>query len=417
MTGRCRFVPCCGYDFGKLQVAMRVLAREHSLAEANAPVSMIHCMIENGFRLPHADQDVLPEPFLEAMVLAFRNWRLSLLEEKAHIFVEEAACLQGVLDESGFLDYGEVHIRIQDTEKGLKVITGPVIVAKNPCLHPGDIRILMAMDVPHEGHHLECLENCLVFPRQGPRPHPDECSGSDLDGDTYFVSWNPDLLPPKIEEPASYVGKKPKKVDEVKLEDIFDFFVDYMKNDALGPICNAHMAFADLSPEGASAQVCLELAQLASDAVDYPKTGVPAKRDPNRHIPRTYPDFMKKRDKCMHISKKVLGKLFRHIHQHQASRPNSHHLIDKNSPHKLLIDYHRRFHDQDLLIPGYETFCRKAQVCKEDYDRSLLGIMKRYGLRREEEAVGGFFIKLPRSQRRRSLQDVQTQVSNLRHQI
>jgi RNA-dependent RNA polymerase len=29
-----------------------------------------------------------------------------------------------------------------------RVITGPVVVAKNPCVHPGDVRVLMAVDEP-----------------------------------------------------------------------------------------------------------------------------------------------------------------------------------------------------------------------------------------------------------------------------
>lgn len=36
------------------------------------------------------------------------------------------------------------------------------------------------------------------------RPHPNECSGSDLDGDIYFVCWDPDLIPPLQFEPMDY---------------------------------------------------------------------------------------------------------------------------------------------------------------------------------------------------------------------
>ncbi|XP_075732624.1 uncharacterized protein LOC142775166 [Rhipicephalus microplus] len=61
------------------------------------------------------------------------------------------------------------------------VITGIVLVTKCPCLHPGDRRKFTAVDVP-EIHH---VIDCIVFPAQGPRPHPDEMARPDLDGDEY----------------------------------------------------------------------------------------------------------------------------------------------------------------------------------------------------------------------------------------
>jgi len=72
--------------------------------------------------------------------------------------------------------------------------TGPVVVTKNPCLHPGgrglcsvgpvgvislfsnvsDVRLLDAVIIPELKH----LTNVIVFPTRGPRPHPSEISGS-----------------------------------------------------------------------------------------------------------------------------------------------------------------------------------------------------------------------------------------------
>lgn len=36
------------------------------------------------------------------------------------------------------------------------VITGKIVVAKNPCLHPGDMRILIANDVSLLHHMVDC---------------------------------------------------------------------------------------------------------------------------------------------------------------------------------------------------------------------------------------------------------------------
>ena len=63
-----------------------------------------------------------------------------------------------------------------------------------------------------------------------------------------------------------------------------------IKMDALGRICNTHLALADKS--GAKDPRCLELARLASLAVDFPKTGVPVEQ--RLPLVEEYPDFMGK---------------------------------------------------------------------------------------------------------------------------
>ena len=56
------------------------------------------------------------------------------------------------------------------------VLRGPVVVTRNPCLHPGDVRKLEAVDAPGLSH----LVDCIVFPRHGSRPHPNEMAGNGL---------------------------------------------------------------------------------------------------------------------------------------------------------------------------------------------------------------------------------------------
>lgn len=71
------------------------------------------------------------------------------------------------------------------------VITGNVVVTKNPCSHPGDIRLLKAIgeDDPRF-EHLRHYVNVIVFPTTGKRPEQHKMSGGDLDGDVYMAIWD-----------------------------------------------------------------------------------------------------------------------------------------------------------------------------------------------------------------------------------
>ena len=62
------------------------------------------------------------------------------------------------------------------------------------------------------------------------------------------VYWDPMLIPPrKNYPPMDYTAAKPRLVEDVTIRDIQRFFVNYINNDNLGQIANAHLATADMS--------------------------------------------------------------------------------------------------------------------------------------------------------------------------
>ena len=77
--------------------------------------------------------------------------------------IEESRNIYGVCDPSGILEYGTCFL--QPTIRGRPhVLQGmKVIIAKNPCYCPGDVRVLTCVDVD-ECHH---LVDVIVFPVQG----------------------------------------------------------------------------------------------------------------------------------------------------------------------------------------------------------------------------------------------------------
>lgn len=123
------------------------------------------------------------EPYLSMMLKAHYMYQLSDLKSRCRIFVPKGRVLIGCLDETGLLNYGQVFVRITvtktkekfgdeslrkvDGDDSTRIIVGKVVVTKNPCLHPGDIRILDA--IYDEELEEKGLTDCIVFPQKGPR--------------------------------------------------------------------------------------------------------------------------------------------------------------------------------------------------------------------------------------------------------
>lgn len=201
------------------------------------------------------------EPFVANLLNLWRSWSLKLLKEKARIAIEQSAFVLGCVDETGTLrghsnategtsakdvnKLPQIFLQVSDSKvyNTTKVIKGICVVGRNPSLHPGDIRVVEAVDIP-ELHH---LKDVVVFPSTGDRPVPNMLSGGDLDGDDFFVIWDPTLIPERWNHPAmNYTSPPPPQLDrDVNVDDLRDFFVNYMKNDVLPLIATSHLALAD----------------------------------------------------------------------------------------------------------------------------------------------------------------------------
>ncbi|XP_034599533.2 probable RNA-dependent RNA polymerase SHL2 [Setaria viridis] len=333
------------------------------------------------------------EPHLRAMLLAIWSSQMQGLLEKSRICVPKGRWLVGCLDEFGILEQGQCFIRastpsfnkrfvrhssiFSSANKNSEIIVGTVVMAKNPCLHPGDVRILEAVDVP-ELHH---LVDCLVFPKKGERPHANEASGSDLDGDVFFVTWDQKLVPPGKRSctPMDYSPTEAKQLQrEVLTHDIIDFYLENLVTDNLGRISNAHVVHADHSEYGAMDDNCIQLAELAATAVDSLKTGEIVTM-PTYLRPTEYPDFMGKEDAISYKSTKILGELYRSIKAAYGSD-----FVSEGTCTSDDLPY-----DSDLEVSGASDFLEDAWICKCSYEAQLNSLLNQYGVRTEAELVTG----------------------------
>ncbi|XP_075725741.1 uncharacterized protein LOC119179556 isoform X4 [Rhipicephalus microplus] len=324
------------------------------------------------------------DPFFRSLLLAVYRNAVAGLRYKTRIAlpVDRARNMLGVVDTTNKLRYGEVFVQCtemrspQVQQKGppkKTVITGTVLVTKCPCLHPGDVRKFTAVDVP-ELHH---VIDCIVFPAQGPRPHPDEMAGSDLDGDEYVVIWEECLFfPGSNRTPMNFSDRNPEPHGKpITTDDMIQFICNYIKNDSIGILSNAHLAWADQEKEGIYSQKCLAIAEKISICLDFAKNGKTAylRRDER---PMLYPDFMEKGShKTTYRSDRALGVLYRTCRSLEAAVGRlGHRHVD---PGRC----------QALAIPGWEEYRESAAQALTDYNTNLRRILNQYGIGSEGEVM------------------------------
>ena len=171
-------------------------------------------------------------------------------------------------------------------------------------------------------------------------------------------------------------------MQRIVVDNVIDFFVDYIKIDNLGIIANAHVVFADKLPQGTLELPCIGLAKLHSIAagettfdlflfsvfdsyflyLDFSKTRVPASMPAALRV-NEHPDFMENKFKTSYVSKKVLRKIYR----------RSKESIDMVEKISINVEI-----NEDLVVPGWEEFAEDAKEISETHSVDLREIMCRF---------------------------------------
>lgn len=350
------------------------------------------------------------DPFMVGVLSAWRNWNVKYLKEKARLTVDQGAFVLGCVDETASLRgwykdkipssqssreekltmLPEIFLQVRDRIFGqdedgppdthlgpYKARTGTCILARNPSLHPGDVRVVRAVDV-EALHH---LKDVVVLPQTGDRDLANMCSGGDLDGDDYVVIWDPNLIPPETEWFQGAMDFKAPKGEElnraVTVDDATDFFIKYIKSDRLPVIAHAHLAQADISPAGVFDWNCIELAKLHSCAVDYPKSGVEVVIKKGL-IPKRYPHFMNKPKHKTYHSEKVLGQMYDRVN-----------LSDIRSDCTAAFDK-RILNAYDFEELEMKAMLATAKEIKRDYDNAVRRIQAKHEIGSEFEVWSTF---------------------------
>lgn len=378
--------------------------------------------------LVQAGTNILAEPHFMSLLHLQYYHASRALRRKTHIPIQHGTLAMGAPDPTGVLRDGEISIiihrpvhryaccfdekneyciggtkliRISPTKAdddnwgaGFEtfVVTGPVVVYRNPCLDPGDLRVVTAVYRPELLH----WKNVVLLPASAKckRSLSAECSGGDLDGDCFGIIWDPRLVPPReLGFEAVDYEQLARKAKEQRGSDgsagahgqdersnIADFVTRTMCNANLGRIANLHLAVCDqLTGKGAGHPLARQLAEAQSLAVDYPKTGIPPviPSEARKLVRHTgYPHFMENERKPSYPSFQSLGTLYN--------------ITSSVACTVAFARTDREFHaDASFAVPSWESHRAAAEASYELYEREVRGIMLRFGLESDAELVMG----------------------------
>ncbi|KAJ3693856.1 hypothetical protein LUZ60_009336 [Juncus effusus] len=280
----------------------------------------------------------LDEPFVRSrLALMMDEERKSLKGGK--IPVEECYYLMGTSDPTGSLGENEVCVILDNGQ-----VSGDILVYKHPGLHTGDIHVLRATYIKDLEKIIGNSKYAIFFPVVGPRSLTDEMANSDLDGDMYWVSRNPQLLKhftpstpwPAPQEDLTKKSQQTNGLSNMRSDELERLlFREFLKcrfqpSHAIGAAADCWLVYMDRVltagvPQAEKDIVKNKMDQLVNiyyDAVDAPKTGKKVEV-PNNIKVKMYPHFMERSASVSYKSTSILGQVYDKVQSFQAQKVDS----------------------------------------------------------------------------------------------
>ena len=335
--------------------------------------------------------NLLNEPLFSQFINIFVYSKLINIKYNGRLNDKKCVCLMGVIDETNILEEDQVYIHLMySTENSTidKILNQKVTVYRSPSLHPGDIKILNAVNNPL----LEHMINVIVFSKRGNRPTFNQLSGGDLDGDRYFISYN-DYITNNIKdtnceplEDLKYSEKNNKniKAEKITIEDSINCMIKTTSNNLVGQICDNHLAFADESKLKAKDPKCIKLSKYFNQEIDSSKTGNFVDLSIlkiEELIKKKRPDFlsngMANKNK-IYKSPGILGILYRKIDKKAIYDEFRMNFFQKAIKRNYTIN-------NDLITKNCFKYLADAYLIYNEYKIKLCNLMKRYNFCTEGE--------------------------------
>lgn len=368
-------------------------------------------------------QRYLPiEPFIQKILLNCLSIKIRDLKSKGKIIDKQSASLMGVIDETRTLKHNEVFVRIIKPYAPKKeqdfTLEGEVYVTKNPCLHPGDIKILKAVNNEKVYTKLSHMINVIVFSsledENDKRPIQNQISGGDLDGDIYYVSWNKDIIDGIIKRnvPPQEDPKYPSQMNNntnnnnaisknISMNDVILSHINTMKNDLVPLISNLYLAHADNDLiHGPFNEKCKMLSDLFIIAIDSQKNGKFISQEilsEQKLLLNTYPDFLETDSYKSYKSPGILGILYRLCNEKE--------FLDDYDYYEYMNSYCMSYYlDLDLFDEKCLPYTHQMLKIYIKYENDLKALMQKYNF--FDEISFFFNVDLHNSKNNKKIRDI-----------